>query len=148
MKKVIDCIERLVAAYSYKKLPGELSTKCKEFFAKNLPYELKLDGEMLPLFSNSGTMISRGYNRIVVGDYGAFVEMTEDLICKDNLCIESGQEYRLTEKYINNVKYIWLTTKDNSHVKIYKQLRKVSYADYKPDMYYVSPYEIKAVDFE
>lgn len=54
-----------------------------------------------------------------------------------------GQEYRFTEKYKNNVKYMWLTTKDSSACKLYDQQRTVTYADYKAGYFYVSPFEVK-----
>ena len=147
MQTVIDCIERLVETHKYKKLPSELSIKCREFYKANIPSDLKLDGDETTLFSKEGTVISKGYNRIVIGDYGAYIEISQAFICKDNLIIEAGQEYRLRKPYIDNVKYIWLTAKDNSHVKIYEQLRGVTYADYKPDMYYVSIYEVFPINF-
>ena len=42
----------------------------------------------------------------------------------------------------NKVKYLWLTIKDNSCIKIYYQKKSVDYADYKPGMLYVSVHEV------
>lgn len=40
-----------------------------------------------------------------------------------------------------NVKYIWMTIADGSNIKIYKQKKKVAYADYRSGMFYISPHE-------
>ena len=78
----------------------------------------------------------------MVGDYGAFIEFSEDDITEEFI-IQPGQEYRVNdEKYKNKVKYIWLTINDGSNIKIYKQKRKVTYADYKSKKYYVSVHEV------
>jgi len=64
-------------------------------------------------------------------------------IINENICVQKGQEYRINDdNYKNNVKYHWLTCKDNSNIKIYFQQKPVNYADYKPFMYYISPFEI------
>lgn len=95
------------------------------------------------LCSLDGTVLCKGYSRIVVGDYGAFVEISPEQIYKEALQCKPGQEYRYQDKrFAGNVKYLWLTAKDRSCCKIYLQKKKVSYADYVPGMYYISPYEV------
>lgn len=82
-------------------------------------------------------------DRIVIGDYGAFVEISPERILRNNLHCKEGQEYRFTdERYAKNVKYLWLTAADRSDCKIYLQKKRVDYADYVPGMYYISPYEV------
>lgn len=57
--------------------------------------------------------------------------------------IKEGQEFRIyDQRYSNNIKYEWFTMKDNSNIKIYKQKKNVSYADYIIGMFYVSPHEV------
>lgn len=46
-----------------------------------------------------------------------------------------------TPQFSERVKYHWLTTKDDSGIKIYFPKRRVDYADYLPGKYYFSPYE-------
>lgn len=87
--------------------------------------------------------ISRGV-AIKVGDIGGFVEFDETQVIKQNIKVKAGQEYRYNDKqYSENVKYLWLTAKDNSDCKIYFQKKTVNYADYKEGMFYISPYEVK-----
>ena len=136
-------IEALLAdKYGYLPLPPDLSAKCRQFFKDNIPEFLKFEGDSKGLYTKSGSLICNQYDRIVVGDYGAFIEFSEENIGNEFI-IQPGQEYRVNDqKYSKNIKYIWLTIDDNSQVKIYKQKRKVRYADYLPKKYYVSVHEV------
>ncbi len=78
-----------------------------------------------------------GYNRIVIGDHGPYIEFD-----KNHLKIKERQEFRLNNK---SVKYIWYTLENNSNIKIYYQINKVKYADYKINKYYVSPFDIDII---
>ena len=132
----------LANQYKYKKLPADLSDKYRKLFRENIPEFLDVNGSNDALLNFSGNPVCYGYDRIVVGDYGAFVEFSESQKA-DNFIIKPGQEYRVNDqRYSKNVKYIWLTIADSSLVKIYLQKRGVSYADYKPGKYYVSVHEV------
>lgn len=52
--------------------------------------------------------------------------------------------FRQTEKFINSpkAKYQWFAPADGSGAKLYKQLRGVRYADYQPNKWYISPFEV------
>lgn len=133
---------KLADKYKYKALPEELSQKYREFFTENIPNWLPMEGDTLPLYTCNGSIITCHYDRIVVGDYGAFIEFKEP-IYDGQFVIAPGQEYRVNDdRYSSRVKYEWLTINDGSRVKIYRQKRTVSYADYKPDRYYVSVHEV------
>lgn len=116
----------------------------REKYRKALPDWCEVDGNATAsLYSLDGTKICVGYERIVIGDYGAFVEISPKQICKEALRCKPGQEYRFAdEHFAANVKYLWLTAKDHSDCKIYFQKKKVCYADYIPGMFYISPYEV------
>jgi len=135
-------IEKLLAEkYHYAPLPEDLSEKYRQFFRENIPEWLNAEGSEMPLYTRNGSKICDTYSRIVIGDYGAFVEFAEE---PDDVrfIVQPGQEYRINDgRYSGNVKYIWLTIDDGSRIKIYKQKKKVSYADYRPGMYYVSVHE-------
>ena len=135
--------ELLAKKWNYKKLPKKLSLKLRKIYKDNIPKNFDIEGDNSPLFSLEGTKICNRYNRIVVGDYGAFIEIEKIECLKENFKCRPGQEYRYKDpNYQDKVKYYWLTTKDNSDVKIYSQMRSVDYADYKPFKVYVSPYEV------
>ena len=141
-------IEAILAEkYKYSPLPEDLSVKYREFFKQNIPRFLCVEGSKSPLYTCCGCMVCKSYRRIVIGDYGAFVEFGEEdrpsLDDAPPFKIAPGQEYRVSdERYVKNVKFVWLTTNDLSGIKIYRQKRRVAYADYKPGMYYVSVHQV------
>lgn len=141
MKKVLDFIEKITKEYKYKRLPEDKSKLARDWYTKNIPSFLDVNGSNTTLYSLDGTVLCHEYKRIVVGDYGAFIEF--DISQSINFKVTPGQEYRTLKEFKNNVKYLWYTCKDNSNCKIYQQIRTVSYADYLPGMCYISPYEVK-----
>lgn len=136
-------VEALLAQkYKYKPLSKDLSQKYRQYFRENIPNFLSESGGKETLFTLNDSPICDGYDRIVIGDYGAFIEFSS--IPYLNFAIKQGQEYRVfDERYSKNCKYIWLTIEDGSDIKIYKQKKTVAYADYKPDKFYVSVHEVK-----
>lgn len=132
----------LAEKYKYKPLSKEMSEKMRNLYNDNIPPFLDVSGSINLLYTLNGTEICNGYDRIVIGDYGAFIEFSQEHIAS-KFIIKKGQEYRVNDdRYKNKVKYIWLTINDGSDVKIYFQKRKVTYADYKPKKYYVSVHEV------
>lgn len=132
----------LTKKYKYKPLPRNLSEKVRDFYKKNIPEWLKENGDSIPLYTNKGSLIVKRYTRIVIGDYGAFIEFeTEDIEKIGSFRIAPGQEYRMEDRY-KNVKYLWFTIADGSNIKIYFQKRLVSYADYRINKFYVSVHEV------
>ena len=131
--------ENLAKKWAYKKLPVEESKKVRQYYTENIPEFLDVNGGKR-LYTSDGTLICDSYERIVIGDYGAFIEFT---VPAARFIIAPGQEYRIyDEKYANTVKYEWYTMRDKSNIKIYKQKRGVTYADYKPGKYYVSVHQV------
>lgn len=133
---------KLAQKYRYKPLPKDLSEKYRQFYIDNIPDCFIIDGSDTVLCTKIGTVVCNGYTRIVVGDYGAFIEFDKEQANFDKYIIAPGQEYRVNDpKYSKNVKYIWMTIADGSNIKIYKQKKKVAYADYRSGMFYISPHE-------
>lgn len=128
----------LAQQYHYKPLPKQLSEEYRNLYTINIPDFLN---NHQSLYTVNHTLICSNFNRIVIGDYGAFVEFLSEQANKESFIIAPGQEYRLFPRY-NNVKYIWLTISDSSNVKIYYQKNTVKYADYIPKRYYVSVHEV------
>lgn len=132
-----------VLSYKYRSLPRKV--RCEYLTA----YLLGLNGfnQISPREAViDGVCIAKGYERIVVGDYGAYLEIKpNDLIVP--LKIKEGQEWRLDREYLvkheleNNIKYVWYTyipTSRTNEIKVYYQLNPVKYADYKRGFYYIS----------
>lgn len=144
-KEMLAFQERLAKERGYQPIGIDLFLgDVREKYRNALPEWCNLNGDKeAVLRSLKGTLLCVGYERIVIGDYGAFVEISPENMREESLCCKQGQEYRFTdERFSENVKYLWLTVKDKSGCKIYFQKKKVSYADYLPGMYYVSPYEV------
>ncbi len=143
MENLLAFQEDLASKYKYKQLDPMRSDEVRRRYRDNLPPGFKLEGDNTQkLYTSEGTLICNGYERIVIGDYGAFIEFSVSQAVTANYKIKEGQEYRINDpRYSGNVKYNWLTAKDNSNIKIYHQKKIVDYADYRIGMYYISPYE-------
>ena len=90
----------------------------------------------MKFYTRAGTHIATGYTRIVIGDYGAYVEFSSEQLFLDKI------EPLFSNSPDRPVKYIWLQSKDNPRIKIYEQKRRVNYADYKPGFYYIDPQDL------
>lgn len=141
--------EALSKEYEYKPVePNLFLGDVRQKYLEALPEWCVLNGDAgAVLRTLDGTVLCKGYSRIVIGDYGAFVEIAPEQIRKEVLRCKPGQEYRYQdERFSQHVKYLWLTAKDRSDCKIYFQKKKVEYADYTPGFFYISPYEVYARD--
>ena len=141
--KMLRYQEQLAHQYRYKAIPRTFFQDVRTEFEGTLPDWCNVTGYSVPLETVSGTVIANGYNRIVIGDYGSFIEISPSQILMDKLHVREGQTYRIEDpRYAEHVKYLWYTANDWSDVKVYLQKRTVEYADYKPGMIYVSVYEV------
>ena len=122
----------------YKQLPSEKSQIARAIYECFIPKFLE---NFKSLYSAAGTLICSSFDRVVVGDYGAYVEFSREQANEDVFIVAPGEEYRLQPRY-KNVKYVWLTIDDGSQVKIYYQKHLVDYADYQEGKYYISIYEV------
>lgn len=123
----------------YKPLDKEQSQIIREDYKSRVL--ISLDGSDTQEFYNkSGTLLAVGYERVVIGDYGAYVEFLpgqiNDGAIKDKFYRGEAKPWQ---------KYWWLESKDRSKTKIYEQIREVKYADYKPGLYYISPKDLYIV---
>ena len=96
----------------------------------------------MEFFNKEGTKIAKGYVRVVVGDYGPYVEFDRKNMVLDNV----KEKWPGSEK--KTIKYIWLETDDKAKTKIYWQRKKVPYADYQIGMYYIHPSDLVIEDDE
>ncbi|NPV00034.1 MAG: hypothetical protein HPY53_01515 [Brevinematales bacterium] len=85
--------------------------------------------------------------RLVIGDHGPYYEFDLEA-CRAPLIIPRDQLFRISDEYGGLVKYEWYHPKNYPHIKVYYQLATVKYADYIPEMFYVSPFEISDVPVE
>lgn len=137
--EIINLVEENIKNNKYISLELKKSKIIRNYYEEKVKF-LNLENKNIHLFVNS-KKLSNGYNRIVIGDYGAYIEILPEQILLE-LQSKKGQEWRLKkknqEKYY--IKYIWYNIDD---IKIYYQLRTVKYADYKINMYYISPFDVE-----
>lgn len=138
-----DYEAKIAEMYHYEKLDPTLSSSVRSYYYSNIPAFLMTGSNDHPIFSKKGTLIAKKYDRIVVGDYGAFIEFSAENAATINYVVKPGQEYRINDpRYKDNVKYLWYTLPgEEDEVKLYYQMRTVTYADYIPGKYYLSVHE-------
>lgn len=136
-------VKNLADKFKYKPLGEDLSVIMREYYKSQLPEWVSTYSG--PLCNCYDTIICDSFTRCVIGDYGPYIEFLEPA-SGTLLTVEEGQEYRQSDAYKNNVKFDWLTVLDGSHVKIYHQKKRVSYADYVVGRYYISPFEVKPAE--
>lgn len=127
-----NLIEELASKYKYRPLPKKIKSGVLNHYATELT-SLQYDNLLI-----GGVKVATKYRRVVVGDYGAYVEINpEDLLV--NLTVPDNQKWRLDTKFCEerglSLKYIWYTY---LQTKVYFQLSTVKYADYLPNKYYIS----------
>lgn len=120
----------------YARLPLEDSILIREDYLSRLQIPVAGNNNTM-FFTPSGTHVATGYIRVVVGDYGAYLEFSPDHLFMSKI------EARFGQTPDRPVKYIWMQSKDASQIKIYEQKRRVSYADYKPGLYYIAPQDLR-----
>jgi len=89
----------------------------------------------------SGLPISSGFNRIVHGGRGAYVEFTTDQMLTKNLLLTDKAKWRLNK--LQEVYYVEFRVNDYYQAKVYFQLKPVDYADYMVGMWYISPRDLQ-----
>ena len=138
--------ERLAEEYSYKPIqPNLFLGDVREKYRQALPEWCRMDGnpDCVLRSVNQGIAFATGYSRIVIGDYGAFLEIPPEMMIMQNVVVKPGEEYRiLEERFSSRVKYHWYTVWRDHEVKLYFQVGPVTYADYVPGQWYVSPYHV------
>jgi len=87
--------------------------------------------------------IAKGYERVVIGERGPYIEFnTNQLQWPDTrLYVPEDQMWRFQANWENVIFYHeYRTVKGN--IMVYRQTRAVNYADYKVDMWYISPWDL------
>jgi len=90
----------------------------------------------IPLYFLDGTQFSRGYERVVHGDRGDYIELTKDQIM---IPLKSKFNAVIPDEIDDQPFYYYWLIPENRNEKIYWQIKIVSYADYKRGYYYISP---------
>lgn len=129
-------------AGKYSTLDKVESKLIREYFEKEMEEKIGVSkDDHIEVLLPDGVKLCKNIERIVIGDHGPYIEISpSDLLVKTE-CFK-GREYKHEEKYKNNIKYFDENPVGYNNVLLYNQVRGVTYADYKPGMYYVSPYDV------
>lgn len=95
------------------------------------------------LYLKNGTLFATGFERVVHGGRGDYIEFKREqivpqLLYKLSLTVFDERKAVKNPKYF----YYWLIPATDDFVKVYYQLEEVKYADYKIGYYYISPADI------
>jgi hypothetical protein len=90
-------------------------------------------------YSKSGLLLAVGYQRIVIGGRGPYVEFSPRDIELSSFRIPKKEMWRVDS---DDAFYVERRSKDDSDVKLYDQKKLVTYADYKIGFYYISPADL------
>ena len=104
-EKIIKCQDSLSERYHYEPIIQPLCQFIMKGYIDNIPdmfcntvekanHGYSIMGKDISIRSIDGTLISNKYDRIVVGHYGAFIEMSNEDVVRDNIKVKEGQEYR------------------------------------------------------
>ena len=104
--------------------------------------ELPPEGEPVEFRTRSGTVIAKGYVRVVIGDRGPYVEFADDHVVQGALEVPTDQLWRMDKNWSFKCFYQEHRSKDDYKVKVYHQRRTVDYADYRIGMWYISPFDL------
>lgn len=100
--------------------------------------EFPPEGGPVEFRTKSGTLIAVGYERVVIGDRGPYIEFAPGRIMKEGWEIPVDQRWRIHGRCY----YVEGRTSDEANVKMYYQKNTVAYADYKVGMWYISPFDL------
>jgi hypothetical protein len=108
-------------------------------YEKRLKIPHSKRNDSLTLKTENGLILATGYNRIVIGSRGPYVEFHPEHIVCANIVVPTNQSWRLKH---DNVYYNEYRSRDYCNVKLYEQRRVVDYADYIVGMWYISPFAL------
>lgn len=101
------------------------------------------DGGRIKLKTKSNTVVCNGYDRIVFGGRGPYIEFNKNQLLDNAFFVPKSQLYRISD---SRIYYIEFRSNDVSNVKLYYQMRTVAYADYKLGYFYMSPLDLYTDD--
>lgn len=93
--------------------------------------------ESMMLLTLSGLLVAVGFTRVVIGARGPYMEFDWKNI------IEKSFRWERVGAY-----YTEYRTIDACNVKVYHQIEPVTYADYRRDRWYISPFDLTREDGE
>jgi len=108
----------------------KLTKKEKQWIRENLLLNPDHGSKLDFYCKKCACSIAKGYNRIVIGDRGPYIEFLPEHMIMDNIFIPLEQHHTYFIEY---------QSKCVEKIFIYHQRKTVKYADYRIGMYYIDP---------
>ena len=106
---------------------------------KRLNIAIDTGSKSLVFMSKDNRVLAGGYNRVVIGKRGPYVEFTTEQIQWDSFYVPAIEIYRWHDV---RAFYVEFRSKCEANVMLYYQKRTVAYADYKIGMCYIAPSDL------
>jgi hypothetical protein len=90
-------------------------------------------------YTKTGLLVASGYNRVVIGKRGPYVEFHWGHIKWNDFYVPDDKKYRADSKVVF---YEEWRSMDKAFVKLYLQKKTVAYADYRIGKCYISPFDL------
>ena len=104
--------------------------------------EFPPDGDPLIFTTGCELIIAHGYERVVIGMRGPYVEFLDEHIKRESLFIPGDQRWRFDHFHVGKCYYYEFRTRDSRRIKVYFQKKPVDYADYRIGRWYISPFDL------
>lgn len=106
--------------------------------------KIPITGDPEMLFTDAyKRSIAYGYERIVIGKRGPYIEFHPTQIKHSHFVIPNDQAWRIHSDKAYYIEY----RSTESNIKLYYQLKSVDYADYKFGRCYISPFDLYVSGF-
>lgn len=99
----------------------------------------------IKFYTKCGTLLATGYDRIVIGGRGPYIEFNTAQLDHTILYVPKFAQHKLDMSLTYYHEY---RTRDTCNIKVYHQKMEVSYADYKIGKWYIDPQLLKTDQFE
>lgn len=104
-------------------------------------YNYDYVGNLVEIQTRSGVRVATGFNRIILGERGAYVEFLTSQVLQETFTVPNSQSWRL--RGLSGFRAFYDEYRTADDVKVYHQKRRVSYADYVIGRWYISPAYLK-----
>lgn len=142
-EEVNTFIQDMIKKYHYRPIPATVQTgSVKSYYRDRLPAWAKIKiSRKYPLKTKQGDKLCEAYEKIVVGDYGAYVEISASHLLIDQFIYIDEQD--ISENIDTRQKsYMTFVLNTDPDFKILFQVKSVAYGNFIPGRFYVNPYTV------
>src|SRR5208282_4691300 len=101
----------------------EKSLSRAERYRQRLNLPLEGSGGIVFL-TRSAIVIAEGYERVVIGERGPYIEFSDKQVAKGNIYVPDNQLWRLQSGWQDKIYYHEYRSRGLANVKLYYQIRK------------------------